>query len=161
MTGITTPFTTPQFPFVQTVSQRTLDNIVPAFLLSNGPTVASIPLTPDAGLGQGVFSVDANLGSGYAQQWNVAVQRQLTKNMVLELAYAGSKITHVGIPDTSVNQLTAAQLALGPALLQRGTNPLFGQIARSASLGDATIPVAQLHKPCPRFTAVSLYSNNV
>ena len=28
--GITTPFTTPVFPFLQTVSQRTLDNIAPA-----------------------------------------------------------------------------------------------------------------------------------
>jgi hypothetical protein len=161
MAGITTPFTTPQFPFVQTVSQRTLDNIVPAFVLSNGPTVAPIPLTPDAGLGQGVFSVDVNLGSGYAQQWNFAVQRQLTKNMVLELAYAGSKITHIGIPDTSINQLTPGQLALGPALLQRVPNPFFGQIPRSSNLGDPTIPLAQLLKPFPRFTAVSLYRNNV
>ena len=161
MAGITTPFTTPQFPFIQTVSQRTLDNINPAFVLSNGPTVAPIPLTPDAGLGQGVFAVDSSLGSGYAQQWNVAVQRQLTKNMVFEVAYAGSKITHIGIPDTSINQLTPAQLALGPALLQRVPNPFFGQIPRSSSLGDPTIPLAQLLKPFPRFTAVSLYRNNV
>ena len=161
MAGITTPFTTPQFPFVQTVTQRTLDNITPAFVLSNGPAVAPIPLTPDAGLGQGVFSVDATLGSGYAQQWNFAVQRQLTKNMVLEVAYAGSKITHIGIPDTSINQLTPSQLALGSALLTRVPNPFFGQIPRSSSLGDPTIPLAQLLKPFPRFTAVSLYRNNV
>ena len=161
MAGITTPFTTPQFPFVQTVTQRTLDNITPAFVLSNGPAVAPIPLTPDAGLGQGVFSVDATLGSGYAQQWNFAVQRQLTKNMVLEEAYAGSKITHIGIPDTSINQLTPSQLALGSALLTRVPNPFFGQIPRSSSLGDPTIPLAQLLKPFPRFTAVSLYRNNV
>ena len=38
MAGITTPFTTPVFPFLQTVSQRTLDNITPAFTLANGPT---------------------------------------------------------------------------------------------------------------------------
>jgi hypothetical protein len=161
MAGITTPFTTPQFPFIQTVSQRTLDNINPAFLLSSGPSVAPIPLTPDAGLGQGVFSVDRDLGSGYAQQWNFAIQHQLTKNMVVEAAYAGSKITHIGIPDVSINQLTAAQLALGPALLQRVPNPFFGQIPRSSSLGDPTISVAQLLKPFPRFTAVSLYRNNV
>ena len=37
MAGITTPFTTPVFPFLQTVSQRTLDNISPAFVLANGP----------------------------------------------------------------------------------------------------------------------------
>ena len=159
--GITTPFTTPQFPFIQTVSQRTLDNINPAFVLSTGPNVAPLAPTPDAGLGQGVFAVDADLGSGYAQQWNFAVQRELTKHMVLELAYAGSKITHVGIPDTNINQLTAAQLAMGPALLTRLPNPFFGQIPRSSSLGDPTIPVAQLLKPFPRFTNVSFYRNNV
>ena len=36
-----------------------LDNLVPAFALADGPTVAPIPLTPAAGLGQGVFAVDA------------------------------------------------------------------------------------------------------
>ena len=159
--GITTPFTVPQFPFIQTVSQRTLDNINPAFVLSTGPTVTPIPLTPDAGLGQGVFSVDRNLGSGYAQQWNFAVQRELAKNLVVEVAYAGSKITHVGIPDTNINQLSTTQLAMGGTLLTRVPNPYFGQIPRSSSLGDPTIPLAQLLKPFPRFTTVSLYRNNV
>jgi len=159
--GITTPFTAPQFPFIQTVSLRTLDNINPAFVLAAGPSVAPIPTTPNAGLGQGVFSVDADLGSGYAQQWNFAIQRELTKNMVVEVAYAGSKITHVGIPDTNINQLTASQLAVGAALLQRVPNPFFGQIPRSSSLGDPTIPLGQLLKPFPRFTTVSLYRNNV
>ena len=78
MAGITTPFTTPVFPFLQTVSQRTLDNITPAFMLADGPSVEPIPLTPNAGLGQGVFSVDRDLGSGYVQQWNTSVQRELT-----------------------------------------------------------------------------------
>ena len=159
--GITTPFTTPQFPFIQTVSQRTLDNINPAFVLSAGPSVSPIPLTADAGLGQGVFTVDRDLGSGYAQQWNVAVQRELTKNLVVEVAYAGSKITHVGVPDTNINQLSVSQLALGSALLQRVPNPFFGQIPRSSSLGDPTIPLAQLLKPFPRFTNVAFYRNNV
>jgi hypothetical protein len=159
--GITTPFTVPQFPFIQSVTQRTLDNINPAFVLATGPAVAPIPLTPDAGLGQGVFAVDRELGSGYAQQWNFAVQRELGRNLVAEVAYAGSKITHVGIPDTNINQLSAAQLAMGSALLARVPNPFFGQIPRSSSLGDPTIPVAQLLKPFPRFTTVSLYRNNV
>src|SRR5262249_40273930 len=159
--GITTPFTTPVFPFLQTVSQRTLDNLVPAFVLANGPSVAPIPLTPDAGLGQGVFSVDRDLASGYVQQWNASVQRALSSNISLELAYIGSKITRVGHPDTNVNQLTVDQLALGPPLQQRVQNPFFGTIPRSSSLGDPTISVAQLEKPYPRFTTVSLYRNNV
>ena len=161
MAGITTPFTTPVFPFLQTVSQRTLDNIVPAFTLANGPSVDPIPLTPDAGLGQGVFAVDRNLGSGYVQQWNASLQRQLTTNIVVEVAYLGSKITRVGIPDTNSNQLTAEQLAQGTPLLQRVPNPFFGTIPRSSSLGDPTISRAQLLKPYPKYTTVSQYRNNV
>src|SRR4029078_3681361 len=161
MAGITTPFTTPVFPFLQTVSQRTLDNIVPAFVLARGPEVDPIPFTPDAGLGQGVFSVDRDLGSGYVQQWNVSVQREITRDIAIELAYTGSKITHVGIPDTDLNQLRVEQLAEGTSLLQRVLNPLFGIIPRSSSLGDPTIPRAQLLKPFPEYTTVSLYRNNV
>jgi hypothetical protein len=158
--GITTPFTIPQFPFLQTTSQRTLDNINPAFVLSAGPSVAPIPITPDAGLGQGVFTVTRDLGSGYAQQWNLAVQRELPRNVSFEVAYAGSHITHVGIPDVNINQLTVDQLATGAPLLQKVPNPFFGQIPRSSSLGDPTISVAQLMKPYPEFLTVAPYRNN-
>ncbi len=161
MAGITTPFTTPVFPFLQTVSQRTLDNVVPAFTIASRPRVEPIPLTPAAGLGQGVFAVDRDLGSGYVQQWNASLQRELSKNISVEVAYTGSKITHVGIPDSNLNQLSVEQLSLGTALTQRLPNPYFGIIPRSSSLGDPTIPVAQLLRPYPRYTTVSLYRNNV
>jgi len=161
MAGITTPFTTPTFPFLQTASQRALDTISPAFVLRNGPSVAPISPTPTAGLGQGVFAVDGTLGSGYVQQWNVSVQRELTTNTMVEAAYVGSNITHVGIPDSNINQLSVDQLAQGAALNQRVTNPFFGQIPRSSSLGDPTITVGQLLKPYPQYTTVSLYRNNV
>jgi len=161
MAGITTPFTTPTFPFLQTVSQRALDPISPAFVLQDGPTITPLAPTPGAGLGQGVFAVDRTLGSGYVQQWNVALQRELTRNTVVEVAYVGSNITHVGVPDTNLNQLTASQLALGTALLERVPNPYFGIVPRSSTLGDPTIPVAQLLKRFPAYTTVSLYRNNV
>lgn len=45
MAGVTTPFTTPTFPFLQEVTLRTLDNISPAFLLAEGPTVTAIEPT--------------------------------------------------------------------------------------------------------------------
>ena len=159
--GITTPFTTPQFPFLQSVGQRTLDNINPAFVLQNGPSVSPIPLTPDAGLGQGVFSVDPSRGSGYSQQWNMAVQHQFSSTVTIELGYSGNKITNLGVPDVNLNQLTVDQLAIGAPLLKKVPNPYFGQIPRSSSLGDPTITTAQLLKPYPRFTNVSLYRNNV
>lgn len=160
MAGISTSFINPQFPFVQSAGQRTLDNLTPAFVLSQGPSVAPITPTPDAGLGQGVFGVDRSLGSGYAQHWNFAIQREVGANLAVEIAYTGSKITHVGMPDVNLNQLTVDQLHGGAALLERIPNPFFGQIPRSSSLGDPTISRAQLLKPFPRFTAVDLYRNN-
>jgi hypothetical protein len=81
--------------------------------------------------------------------------------MSLEVAYVGSKITRVGLPDTNLNQLTVEQLSQGAPLLARVTNPFFGTIPRSSSLGDPTIPTAQLLKPYPQYTTVSLYRNNV
>jgi hypothetical protein len=161
MAGITTPFTTPTFPFLQEATLRTLDNITPAFLLANGPTITPVDPTPTAGLGQGVFTVNSTLGSGYAQQWNASVQRELTTNTAVEVSYIGSTITQVGIPDSNINQLTEEQLKLGPALLARVPNPYFGVVPRSSSIGDPTITVAQLMKPYPEYTAVSFYRNNV
>ncbi len=159
--GLTTPFTIPQFPFLQSVTQRSLDSIRPAFVLSSGPNLAPVSLTPDAGLGQGVFTVDRDLGSGYQQQWNVAYQREISRDLSFEVAYAGAKGTHVGIPDTNINQLTVDQLAQGASLFQRVPNPFFGEIPPSSSLGGPTLTRAQLLAPYPRFTSVSFYRNNV
>jgi hypothetical protein len=159
--GITTPFTIPQFPFVQTVTQATLDNKTPAFVLADGPSVQPVGPTPDAGLGQGVFSVDRGLGSGYIQQWNLAVQREVTQSLSFEVAYVGSKATHLGVPDVNLNQLTVDQLALGSALTKSVPNPYFGQLPPSSSIGGPTVSQAQLLKPYPRFTNVTLFRDNV
>jgi len=158
--GITTPFTTPQFPFIQNVQQRTQDNLRPAFILSQGPSVAPIPLIPDAGLGQSVYTADRKAGSGYSQQWNLAVQRAITNNLSAEIAYVGSHIVHVGIPDSNLNQLTTDQLAQGPALLKTVPNPYYGQIPSSSSIGGKTITEAQLMKPYSRFLNIATYRHN-
>ncbi len=162
--GITTPFTTPQYPFIQNVQQRTQDGYVSAFKLSSGPTVNPIPLTPDAGLGQSVYTATRKAGSGYSEQWNLAVQRAITNRLSVDLAYVGSHIVHVGIPDANLNQLTAAQLATGltnpNALTGKVTNPYYSQLPAGSTLNTPTIAAAQLIKPYPRFQNVAIYRNN-
>src|SRR5579871_6020565 len=93
--GITTPFTIPQFPFVQTLGQQSADNINPAFVLSGGPTVQQTAPNPNSGLGQGVFGVQSDNGSGYSQQWNFAVQKTFGRNVNFEIGYLGSKNTRL------------------------------------------------------------------
>ncbi len=167
--GITTPFTTPQFPFIQNVRQATQDSINAPFALSSGPTVQPIALTPDAGLGQSVYTANRGLGSGYVQQWNLAMQHELTSNLSFEVAYVGSHIVHVGIPDANLNQLpiaslpaesTPAGLKALQALQAKVTNPYYGQIPSSSTLGGKTIAAAQLLKPYPRFQNIAFYRNN-
>jgi hypothetical protein len=159
-TGITTPFTVPQFPFIQSVTQKTSDSVNAAFTLSNGPSVAPIALTPNAGLGQSVYTVNRSAGSGYVEQWNLAFQRAVTANLSFDVAYVGSHIVHVGIPDSNLNQLTAAQLAQGSSLLTTVPNPYLGQLPSSSSIGGKTVTNAQLLKPYPRFLNVATYRNN-
>jgi hypothetical protein len=162
--GITTPFTLPQFPFIQNVQQKTQDSVNAAFTLSNGPTVAPIALTPDAGLGQSVYTSNRKAGSGYSEQWNLAFQRAITSSLSVDIAYVGTHIVHVGIPDSNLNQLTAAQLAQGltnpTSLTAPVTNPYFGQIPISSTIGGKTVAAAQLLKPYPRFQNVATYRNN-
>jgi hypothetical protein len=158
--GITTPFTTPQFPFIQNVQQHTQDSVNASFALSSGPSVAPIPKTPNAGLGQSVYTADKTAGSGYSQQWNLAVQRAITTNLSVEFAYVGSHIVHVGIPDSNLNQLTASQLAEGPPLLVKVPNPYYGELPPSSSIGTKTVAAAQLLKPYPRFLNVATYRHN-
>ena len=159
--GITTPFTTPLFPFIQTLGQQTLDNLHSTFVLSQGPTVTLQTPGPDAGLGQGVFSVQRDNGSGYAQQWNFSLQKTFAADWSMEVGYLGSKLTRLGVPDVNLNQLTADQLKLGSQLTQQVANPFYGQIPANTSLGTPTIPRAQLLRPYPRFTTVALYRNNI
>ena len=159
--GITTPFTIPQFPFVQTAGQQSQDNVNAAFPLGTGPTVQVSAPNPNSGLGQGVFGVDRTNGSGYSQQWNFTVEKTIGKNWNVEVSYLGSKNTRLGIPDANINQLPSQDLALGSALLTKVANPYFGQIPTSSSLGAATIAQQQLLRPYPKFTNVALFRDNV
>jgi hypothetical protein len=159
--GITTPFTIPQFPFVQTVGQQSADNVNAAFGLASGPTVQVTAPNPNSGLGQGVFGVDRGNGSGYSQQWNFTVQKTIASSWNLEVGYLGSKNTRLGIPDANINQLPAQYLSQGAALLTKVANPFFGQIPASSSLGASTIAQQQLLRPYPRFTTVALFRDNV
>ncbi len=148
--GVTTPFTLPQFPFVQTVNLISPDGTTPAFLLSNGPvyTVRSTS-DPNAGLGQGVFGTQRNNGSGYSQQWNFTVQHTFAKDWSIEAGYLGSKNTRLGLPEANLNQLPAQYLSMGPAL--------FTKVPYNGGM----IAQQQLLRAYPNFTSVALFRNNV
>jgi len=54
-------------------------------------------LNPDQAINPSVTSVDPDLHTPYYQSWNLAVQRALPGALSIEVAYAGSKGTHLQV----------------------------------------------------------------
>ena len=92
--------------------------------------------------------------AGYFQQWNFNVQREFLRGSVFELAYAGSKGTHLEGP-LNRNQVLPAVQALSVAELQRQVpNPFFG-VVQIGTLSGATVAQGQLLRPFPQYGNVS------
>jgi hypothetical protein len=91
---------------------------------------------------------------GYMQQWNFDIQRQLPKGFFVDMAYAGSKGTHLQGFSQYLNQLPDNYLSLGTALDNQVANPFFGLI-QSGPLSTPTVAKSQLLLPYPEFSNVS------
>ena len=143
-----------------------LDGLTPLNYLSNPfPT----GLSPSTGSSQGLSSVvGQNLGStrdgaidrgsrvGYAQEWNLNVQRTLPGSIIAEVAYTGNKGTKLLDNGWQLNQLTPNQLALGSQLQTLVPNPFYG-IIQSGALAQQTVTRGQLLRPYPQFLNVLDY----
>jgi Carboxypeptidase regulatory-like domain/TonB dependent receptor len=100
--------------------------------------------------------------AAYQQQWNLAVERQISHDGTVTVAYAGSKGTHLLMqgfataPNLNINQVPDQYLALGQATLeQQVANPFYGVITSPASpLSQPTIPEGDLLKPFPQYSRV-------
>jgi Carboxypeptidase regulatory-like domain/TonB-dependent Receptor Plug Domain len=90
----------------------------------------------------------------YNQQWNFNIQRSLGNDIVLELAYAGNKGTHVAF-STQLDQLNPALLSMGDRLLDMVPNPFFGLI-NTGVLAQPTVQREYLLRPYPQFNGVSV-----
>jgi outer membrane receptor protein involved in Fe transport len=122
-------------------------------------------------LGQQVFAVEPERENAYTQQWNLVVQRQLAKNLVLDVGYVGGRGVRLPIQTAELNQLSPqvlafarnnfSQAACGAAactsaaqfLTQSVPNPLFGVVPGQAQ----NIPRRDLLRPFPQYTSVQLF----
>src|ERR1700686_1768297 len=129
--------------------------------------------TPPFGRNQGLIDVQgngneaapSNTPSPYLQQWNLDIQHQFPGNLLADVAYAGSKGTHLPIHDQTIDQLQAQFLpktaADVTALKTQVHNPFAGNCTppaicngpvQSGGVGtNATVMAAQLLLPYPQF----------
>jgi hypothetical protein len=99
---------------------------------------------------------------GYAQQWNADIQQQFGNGFLIDIAYGGSKGTHLPIDSPNLDQLPSQYLSLGNALLQSVPNPYYGLINTVGSpLSQPTVTREQLLLPYPQYTGVSYAGEGV
>jgi hypothetical protein len=112
------------------------DGITPTLTVSGGFP----PFSAENALNPTVTSADVRLKTPYFQEWNVAIQQGLPSSISVELAYAGSKGTHLQSL-TDQNQVRTP----GPGDIQsRRPYPTFGPFASIQNRGNSTYHSAQL-----------------
>jgi outer membrane receptor protein involved in Fe transport len=113
-----------------------INGATPAFTVSQGfPS-----LDPSQAVNPGVTSVDSHLHTPYYQSWNIAVQRSLPGAISLEIAYAGSKGTHLQSV-TDPNQVATP----GPADVQSSRPfPQFGGFTAISNIGNSNYNALQV-----------------
>jgi hypothetical protein len=91
----------------------------------------------------------------YQEQWSIDLQRQLPWSMIVDVGYTGTHAVALRAL-FALDQLPAADLALGTQLTQTVANPFYGYITNpSSSLSLKTVQYAQLLRPYPQFTALN------
>ena len=102
----------------------------------------------------------------YVQQWNLNVQRELPDGTLIDVAYAGSKGTHLPMHNQQIDQLTAPYLPApdgGPgsagydvaALKATVANPFYGLID-SGNLSQPNVQAAHLLLPYPQYDGLAI-----
>jgi len=131
---------------------------VPEVSISNPfPTGLVAPLGDSQGLaalvGDSATFVDRRYPISEFYNWNLGVQHEFRSELLVEVAYAGSKGNKLAGPAIDLNTLRPEFLALGDALRERVANPFFGQI-KTGVLSTATVERQLLLRAYPQFISI-------
>lgn len=138
-------------------------------------------LGPDTLIGQSPLLVEPFRRNAYVQQWNVVVSRQLARNLVLDLAYAGNHGVRLPYRTFNLNQLPkefldyaranfaqardvngVAATSVAQFFNQQVANPFFGLITNPNSvLRNRTVTRAQLLKTYPQYDNPALFNAHI
>jgi hypothetical protein len=160
--------------FVQIRPQSGLDILQNPFnnAFSSGGTIAAGNSQNPLLLGNSVTAIVRNDSAiPYSQQWNFTIQRQLPGGLNLQVAYVGTKGTHLSIQQQPVNQtddipqstLTSAlntyvQTGINP-LTTYVTNPMYGTVTTNSNLKNPTIQQQYLDLPYPAYGGVTRFQD--
>ena len=105
-----------------------------------------------------------NWKSGYAQQWNLDIQRQLPAGFFADVAYAGSHGVHLPQYNTNINQIgdgyiaqAAQQYAAGqPVTIAQPVASYPFSVPLPGNLGPGHLIQGQLDRPFPEWSGLNM-----
>ncbi|HEV8485172.1 MAG TPA: carboxypeptidase regulatory-like domain-containing protein [Blastocatellia bacterium] len=111
-------------------------------------------------VGQGISFDDPNRVIPYIYQYNFGFERELKRNLIVEVSYVGSQTRHLAV-GKGINEISAADQARGATFLQQAVpNPFAGLLPGSGSNG-ATVQRQQLLRPFPQFGGITENSMSI
>jgi hypothetical protein len=131
---------------------------VPGATLAN-PFVNGLLTYPNALVGQSINAIFPVWKTPTNQMWNANIQRTVTKNLLIEAAYIGSRGEHLW--NNYTQDATYPQyLSLGTQLNALVPNPYYGKIL-TGTLSAATVRYGALLVPYPQYTGVTQIRGSV
>ena len=113
------------------------------------PRSSQGPLTA---LGSAVSANVRNLRTGYSEQWNANIQRDLPGGWLVEVGYIGNHGVRLPAGRT-LGYLPSEYQSLGTALQQQVTNPFY-RLITVGTLSQPTVTLASTLRYYPQFTSV-------
>jgi len=164
--AIGTPYNPPGYTATTTYIASNDGNGTPANNLTNpfpgglaqptGNTLGAL-----SGIGQSLTIIDPNSRSPRVHQFSIDVQRQLPVGVAMELAYIGSRSSHLtqATANLNINALNPSLLSQGSALTQTVPNPFAGN-GGAGVIGGPTVSQVQLLLPFPTFGTINYQFND-
>ena len=125
------------------------------------------------GIGNPIAAYDSNIKSPVIYQFSTGIQRQLSKDTVLEVNFVGSRGHHLlpspqgggstspsGGGRTNLDQLNPKYYPLGSSVLNAATTNPYYEADGSGLIGEKTVPYLQLLLPFPQFASVNVITTN-
>ena len=123
------------------------------------PTGAAAGLASN--LGQPIVLLNSNRPHGYAQRWNIGIQKQLFHHALVEVSYVGTAGSRLDIT-RQWDAVPRQYLSTSPVRDQPTINTLSAAVANpfypaliGTNLGTKTLPVSQLLQPYPEFDGIT------
>jgi hypothetical protein len=142
---------------VPEASFNTLDNPYPNGLVLTRGAGAGL-LTQ---VGHGISFDTPSRRIPYIYQYNFSIQREITRNIIVDVAYVGSQTRRLAV-GKGINEISIADMARGQTFLQSLVpNPFVGLLPLDSGINGATVQRQQLLRPYPQFTGITQNAQSI